>query len=427
MPRRPARTPRPARTARTADRLALAAAAALLEPVAWSALDRAATAVRDRRRARARRSTPTAPEPGRGDQLLPAVCDWNRALLLVPAYREAAVLPRLRAELVAQGVPLDRVLVLVEQDEATRRAAVELGLPVRWSPRRVGKGAAVEAAVARAPHVRWFVTVDANVRLAPGSLTRVLTALQSGGLDVCSGVKSEDARAEGAYWRFANPAPAGPRRSLAVVGELLGFDRDHLHPLPGVAVNEDQWLALSAAATGGRVGVDPRARTTEESASPRQQFGRRRRIVANTYRLVAHRPGVIAALPARDAAVYAMTKLWRVGPQPALGLALLGLAAAPGRTRRTRLLAAGQLVGSALYLAEVVRDRRLPLPASVLGQAVGMAPVVCAAAALDAVRGRASAAWDKPDRAPVAPVVPSVDLRVARTPATDAAPLEVAG
>jgi hypothetical protein len=356
----------------------------------------------------------------------------------VPAYREAAVLPRLRAELVAQGVPLDRVLVLVEEDDATRRAAVELGLPVRWSPRRVGKGAAVEAAVARAPQVRWFVTVDANVRLAPGSLTRVLTALQSGALDVCSGVKSEDARAEGAYWRFANPAPAGPRRSLAVVGELLGFDRDHLHPLPGVAVNEDQWLALSAAAAGGRVGVDPRARTTEESASPRQQFGRRRRIVANTYRLVSHRPGVVAALPARDAAVYAMTKLWRVGAQPALGLALVALAAGPGRARRTRRLAAGQLAGSALYLAEVARDRRLPLPASVLGQAVGMAPVVCAAAALDAVRGRGSAAWDKPDRALVTGVPPAaptaarraealVDLRVVRTPATDGAPLEVAG
>jgi hypothetical protein len=414
MPRRPARTPRSAPTARTADRLALAAATALLEPVAWSVLDRAASAVRDRR-AGARRSTPPPPEPGRGDQLLPAVCDWSRALLLVPAYREAAVLPRLRAELLAQGVPLDRVLVLVEQDEATRRAAVELGLPVRWSPRRVGKGAAVEAAVARAPQVRWFVTVDANVRLAPGSLTRVLTALQTGALDVCSGVKSEDARAEGAYWRFANPAPAGPRRSLAVVGELLGFDRDHLHP-----------LALSAAAAGGRVGVDPRARTTEESASPRQQFGRRRRIVANTYRLVGHRPGVIAALPARDAAVYAMTKLWRVAAQPALGVALVALAAGPGRARRTRLLAAGQLAGSALYLAEVARDRRLPLPVSVLGQAVGMAPVVCAAAALDAVRGRGSAAWDKPDRAAVAPVVPSVDLRVVRAATADA-PLEVGG
>ncbi|MFG1461533.1 glycosyltransferase [Xanthobacter sp. DSM 24535] len=109
--------------------------------------------------------------------------------VMVPLYREAAILPRLIAALNALDYPrekLDIKLVVEEDDEETRAALQRLDLPARFeiiAVPAIGPRTKPKALNAALPFARgqFLVVYDAEDIPEPGQLRAALAAFQSGG------------------------------------------------------------------------------------------------------------------------------------------------------------------------------------------------------------------------------------------------------
>ncbi|MFG1399452.1 glycosyltransferase [Roseixanthobacter pseudopolyaromaticivorans] len=128
--------------------------------------------------------TPEPDSPCRlGDHHLPIYT------VMVPLYREAAVLPRLLAALTALDYPpekLDIKLVVEEDDRQTREALRRLALPARFEiipVPAIGPRTKPKALNAALPFARgqFLVVYDAEDIPEPGQLRAALAAFQKGG------------------------------------------------------------------------------------------------------------------------------------------------------------------------------------------------------------------------------------------------------
>jgi hypothetical protein len=113
----------------------------------------------------------------------------GNVLALVPAYNEAASLPRVIRELRLQSAGLDVLIVDDASDDATQR--ILPGLSVRWLslPQHLGLGGAMRAGLRYAQLTGYDVVVrlDGDGQHEPGEIDRMLEPIRAGRADAVQG------------------------------------------------------------------------------------------------------------------------------------------------------------------------------------------------------------------------------------------------
>src|SRR5688500_7037890 len=109
------------------------------------------------------RSLPAPPEPAA----------WPDVTVVVPAYRESAVIAEKVADLQANGYAGRLEVIVVADDPETERAAAQTPATVLAPGRRLGKAAAINLGLEHATG-DVVVLTDANAAFAHGSLTRLV-------------------------------------------------------------------------------------------------------------------------------------------------------------------------------------------------------------------------------------------------------------
>ncbi|MCI2238915.1 glycosyltransferase [Paenibacillus sp. TRM 82003] len=323
---------------------------------------------------------------------------WDDVDVLVPAFGEAGVLAGTVEHLAAAGVPRERITVVVDEDEATRDAALRLGCRVDHAPERRGKAAAVNRGVAGA-RSGVVVLLDANARV--DGLDALVDRVVTGELDLASGVRAESgAEDESLYWRYENwikRAESWTGGSLALVGEAVALRRDAFGPIPAGVHNDDLYLAFDFARRGLRVGVEPGCVAVEDSAPRADQLERRVRIMSGQLRLFWEFRASFLSGDERFTR-FALHKVWRSTVGPAAQVALTAVCAARPRNPWNRAFLAAEALSVAAYLTGDRLRGPAAAPLRVLGQAVGMPVTVFCLALPRALRRPTSGVWKKRSR-----------------------------
>ena len=324
---------------------------------------------------------------------------WDDVDVLIPAFGESSVLAETVPQLVAEGVPLDRITIVVDEDERTRAVAEELGCRVDWSPTRAGKAAAVNRGV-EGSKADIVVLLDANA-FVPGEGLRALVDRVATDLHLASGVRKESgAEDESLYWRYENwikATEAGRGGSLALVGEAVALRRESFRPIPSSVLNDDLFLAFDFARRGLSVGVVPECVAVEDSAPRGDQLERRVRIMSGQLRLFwSFRSSFVSG----DGKFvrFAMHKGWRSTVGPAAQLALTAACLATPRKRTSQAFLLAEAVSVAAYLKGDRLQGKATAPLRILGQAVGMPPVIFVLAVPRALGRSRNGAWKKRTR-----------------------------
>jgi cellulose synthase/poly-beta-1,6-N-acetylglucosamine synthase-like glycosyltransferase len=289
---------------------------------------------------------------------------------VIPALNEAEVIADKLSDLRRQGVPADRLDVVVVADgsrDRTADIARSCGARVLHDDEPRGKSDAVNRGVAAARHPVVVVT-DANSALSPGALATLAAGLDRPGVAVVGGVKAvvgDGARGagEGMYWRIESAVMAAEAvlgAPMGVPGELYALRRAQFRRIPRGVLNDDYHVTCDALIRGLGVSYAATARATEVvSTTIRDELERRTRIAAGTWQTtLAH---LSLGDPRRGwvAVAFVSHRLLRSVVTPVLlPLLLAASAALARRDRLARLLLHGQLAWYSLGLLGFVTDHR---------------------------------------------------------------------
>lgn len=342
-------------------------------------------------------------EPGQPKE--PGQAEARFLSVVVPAFREDAVIAAKVNDLGANGYRGRLEIIVVADDVPTADAAEATGARVIRSEHRLGKAEALNRGILVAAADIVAIS-DANTLLRKGSLAALARWFVDPSVGAVAGEKSVSAEAEGAYWRFESWLKRREARTgstFALVGELAAVRKDVFTPLPPDLAVEDLWLALDVLEAGYRIAYEPDAIAVEDaSASWRDDWERRTRVVSGVldvlwrrrwlllpthgalavqlwgHRLVRSSLGPVAHL----LILLIAAAKWRVAPEARVTLCAhaVGLVAAVRTQRRVRQTALERVIGQALFL-----------------QAVALGGLV------RYLRGDRPALWAKPPRPPHKP------------------------
>ncbi|MEX0992019.1 MAG: glycosyltransferase family 2 protein [Actinomycetota bacterium] len=181
----------------------------------------------------------------------------RRALAIVPAHdEERTVGATVRALGSVPGI--DTVVVVDDgSTDATADRAVAAGAVVLRSPRRLGKGRAMEAALSRCSAAQVYVFADADLAETASALAPVVAAVLERTADLCIAVLPPQGGGFGSVKRFARwaiEATSGFRAreplsgQRAITAELLASCR----PLAG-GFGVEAAMTIDAVRAGGKV------------------------------------------------------------------------------------------------------------------------------------------------------------------------------
>jgi cellulose synthase/poly-beta-1,6-N-acetylglucosamine synthase-like glycosyltransferase len=290
---------------------------------------------------------------------------------VVPALNEAAVIAHKVLDLRRQGVPADRLEVVVVADgsrDGTAAIARSLGARVLHADEARGKSQAVNRGVAAARHPVVVVT-DANSALLPGALAALASCLDDPRTAVAGGVKAvvgEGARGAGEslYWRIESAvmaAEAALGAPMGVPGELYAVRRAVFRPIPTGVLNDDYHVTCDALVRGFGVGYAATARATEMvSAGIRDEVERRTRIAAGTWQTTLTHLSLGDPRRGWVAIAFVSHRVLRSVVTPVLLPLLLAVSVALARRDGlARLLLYGQMAWYALGLLGFATDHRV--------------------------------------------------------------------
>lgn len=292
-----------------------------------------------------RRAAPVAPDPR----------DWPPASVVIPAYREAAVIKQKVANVQSNGYPGLLEIIVVAEDEQTADAARGTEAVVIATQERCGKAANLNRGVEAASH-EYIVLTDADAHLFPGALAALLRWFADPAVGAAAGAKVVPGRTgEALYWRFESWLKGQESRlgtTIGISGGLFAVRRSTWRPLPQRVIADDFWIALDVIEGGHRVGYEPEARWSDDSgaatAALRHEWDRRSRVVVGTLDLAWRRRHLL--VPGSGVA----GQLWghrvirsSLGP---LAHALLLLSAVPkaGASGWARLFVFGHMAAGAM-------------------------------------------------------------------------------
>jgi Glycosyltransferase like family 2 len=332
-----------------------------------------------------------APEP-------PAVGELPPLSVVVPAYRESRVIADKVRNLRENGYPGPVEVVVVPEDEDTEAASRETDAVVVPFVHRTGKAGALNRGIAASTHAHVVLT-DANARLSPGALARLVSWLGDPDCRAAGARKQVDG--EGAYWRYEDWVKRTEMllgSTIALDGAAVALRRGDFRPLPEDVVVDDLWLALDAVEAGGSVVYDAGVLCEEEGfPSLADDWERRTRIVAGMLDALWRRRELL-----RPTSLSAF-QLWghraiRNSIGPVSNVALVASSAAAARRSRTaRLVLAGHAVLATA--AASGRLRRNPSRPERLAYSVVFMQAVGVGGTLRFLRGDRPVRWAKQERA----------------------------
>ncbi|MCZ7530356.1 MAG: glycosyltransferase [Acidimicrobiia bacterium] len=326
---------------------------------------------------------------------------WPPLSVVVPAYREARVIGAKVEDLRSNGYRGElEILVVADGDPATAAAAEAAGACALTGPERLGKSQALNSGVAAASH-ELVVLTDANNRLAPGSLAKLVRWFADPGVGAVAGEKVEDDGAEQLYWSFESwlkRREVETGTTIGLIGELAAVRSAAWRPIPVDVAIDDLWIALDLCDRGEAIAYEPEARAFEPPGdSLRFQWQRRTRNVAGALRVLWDRRAQLRPRRGGVAGQIWGHRLWRYTGGPAAHLALLGVAGSRARTSRlARAFLGGHLVG-ALALAGAAANRSMPAPLPAAGEILFL-QAVAIGGWLRLARNEQVVRWPKVDR-----------------------------
>jgi biofilm PGA synthesis N-glycosyltransferase PgaC len=340
--------------------------------------------------AASRRARPHAPVPG----------SWPSLTVIVPAYKEAAIIADKVADLRANGYDGELEIIVVADDEATAAAARPTAAIVVEPGRRLGKASAINIGMERATG-EVAVLTDANARLDPGSLANLARWFTLPDVAGAAGDKRVLGGGESLYWRFESALKRAEDRlgtTIGLVGELAAVRRARFRPLPAELAVDDLWLALDLLEDGGRIVYEPGAVAREDpSADEHELWERRTRVVSGGIDVCLRRRSLLA--PGAGLVAFELWghRLLRYTLAPLAHAALLAgaLANAP-RSGLARLFAAGH-VAAAFALVRRGRGSSLSAPERALAE-ISFLQLVALGGLWRYLRGDRPALWPKADR-----------------------------
>jgi cellulose synthase/poly-beta-1,6-N-acetylglucosamine synthase-like glycosyltransferase len=381
------------------------------------------TIVRGRRLARPYRSADITP----------------RVSILIAAHNEAAVIGTRLDNLLALDYPSDRFEIVIVSDGSTDGTdAIVAGYADRGirliAPGRIGKGAALEAAVA-ASSGDVLVFSDANSQYAPDAvraLVRPFADPTIGGVAgnqvyMREGESDGTAVGERGYWdfdRILKRAQSAAGSVTNATGAIYAIRREHFGPIPE-GVTDDMLNTIRVVDHGQRLVFAEDAVAYEPVApSGELEFRRKVRIMTRSFRaLILMR----RLFDPRRTGWYAVQLFWHKVMLRTAALPLIALAMVSptlwGRGAIYKVATIGQIVCYALAVAGIALARRpigrkAPLAVPAYFTLVNIASL---RALLNVVRGERVDRW-VPRRTRRTPPSPVRLRSVPNEPATDDEP-----
>lgn len=366
-----------------------------------------------------------------GYPALVALAAWLRP---APPVRKAAVTPELTVITVARDeeacledkllnclaldYPPDRREILVVSDGSTDRTeAIAEGFRNRGvrllslRPAR-GKAAALNEAVPRARGEVLLLT-DARQHLAADSARQLVACLAdptvgavSGELHLRPPATPSPSGGVAVYWSLEKRLRRAESRldsTVGVTGAIYALRKELFRPLDERTVLDDVAVPMEVVMAGRRVVFEPGAAAWDTiPADPAREYRRKVRTLAGNYQLIRLRPALLDPRRNRLLWQFVSHKLARLAvPWCLLALlassAVLATRGALGRTALGLQLA--------FYLAALLAGRARPRPGwgwiarmLSLPYAFVLLNVAAAAALLEVLRGRPTAAWKEAAR-----------------------------
>ncbi len=342
----------------------------------------------------------------RTDEEPPRPASWPPLTVIVPAYREEAVIGAKVADLRANGYQGPLRIVVVADDERTASAARLTSATVVSSESRLGKANALNLGMTEVS-TDVVVLTDANTELLPGSLSAMVRWFEDPSVGAVAGEKTvAGSTGEGVYWRFESWLKKRETRTgstVGLVGELAAVRRDAFRSLPADLVVEDLWMAIDVIEAGYRVVYEPSARAVEDPADGwRGDWERRTRVGSGILDVLWRRRERLAPRYGMMAAQLWGHRAVRSSFGPFAHLLLLLMAAREARRSRWAVVTLGAHFAAAVAMVRTQRRSAGSALERLVGQTLFL-QVVGLAGLIRYLTGDRPALWPKPERPPATP------------------------
>jgi cellulose synthase/poly-beta-1,6-N-acetylglucosamine synthase-like glycosyltransferase len=292
--------------------------------------------------------------------------------LIIAAYNEAGLIERKLENALELDYPRDRLEIIVASDGSSDgtnelvRCDAATGVRLLELPRQ-GKNGALNAAAAAAGG-EILVFTDADARLAPDALRRLVAPLADSGVGAVAGERQPGNRRDSRRRQIGWMLRRGLRELLsragsvtAAEGQIHAVRRELFRPLP-MDVNDDFFISVGAVAAHRRLVYEPRAASQPFSGSTalRAPFRRKVRQTERWLRALWHVRGLLNPFQHGFYAFQLMSHklLRRLAFAPLLVLAVTGpMLWRCGKVYRVTTLAQLSLHGGAA-LGLLLRHRR---------------------------------------------------------------------
>ncbi|PWU24754.1 MAG: glycosyl transferase [Candidatus Rokuibacteriota bacterium] len=335
------------------------------------------------------------------DPVPPEPREWPPLTVVIPAYRERAVIVDKIQNTLDNGYPGPLEVVVVAEDAETSSAARATAAHVVADTGRRGKAGALNLGLAESD-TPIVVLTDANTTLQPGALAKLVRWFDEPSIGAVAGEKRiAGQNGDHAYWSFESWLKRREWRTgttIGIGGEIVALRRMDFRSLPEDVVVDDLWIAMDLSERGRRVAYDPEVSTYEEpSPDLGTEWERRTRVVAGTIDAIWRRRGLLVPGTNPVAGQLWGHRLVRSSLGPLAHALLLPVAL---RSARHSLLARAFLgvhAFASISLLRRARGAELEGAAAVTAQVLFL-QAVGVGGTLRWARGDRPALWPKPER-----------------------------
>ena len=227
--------------------------------------------------------------------------------LVIAAFNERENIRQKILNCLALDYPREKLQIIVSLDgptdgtEILALTFVSQGIQLAYSPKHMGKAAAINRAVTRARgSLLVFAdarqTLDRNViRELAANFSDPSVGAASGELVIVQGEKAESGGV-GLYWRYETLIRTLESEIHSVVGAtgaLYAIRREHFRELPADTILDDVVVPMTVVLNGGRVVLDRSARAFDRPARLDKEFQRKVRTLTGNFQLLARMPQLL--------------------------------------------------------------------------------------------------------------------------------------